>query len=528
MAIKRILFDTNIIIKREDPNVLPADFIELNKTINDLNYKIYVHPLSVKDVNRDKNEARKKISLSKLETYSQIQKAPSYDKDSYFKNIIGIEKNENDTVDNSLLYTVYKNAVDYLITEDKGIHVKAQRLSIHDKVLTINDAILIISKDISIKEQTLLSCFDKVKGWNINLFDTIFDSLKEEYGQKEFVEWWNNKVSGTERDVYVYFSEESYEKDKIKAILVLKEEENEKLNTTPIIILEDVLKICLFKVDSSGRGLRLGERLLKMAFEEARLKNKSRLYLTHFTKNNDDKLVSLIETYGFQFFTKLNNGESVYYKEIKPEKECIVSSLCDVVEANKQYFPSYYDGNIVSKYIVPVQPGFFEKLFPDCVFEDESSTQLQLAIDIKQTSKYTSEGFSLQKAYICNANIRTMKEGDILCFYRSEDYKSILALGTIEKVYYNISEADEIYKLIKRRTVYTIDEIKYMCSKSKPPVVILFKHNLNFDKEVPYSDLISKKIVNGRIQSILKIKDDKLYKEIIQGNIDESLIINKT
>ncbi len=525
MATTRILFDTNIIIKREDPNILPADFIELNRIINDLNYKIFIHPLSIMDINRDKDEKRKNISLSKIATYSKIENYPDYSKDTGFKDIVGNEHKDNDRVDNSLIYSVYKNATDILITEDKGILLKAQNLNIKDKVLNISEAILYFSKFIPLQDQTLLSCFKKDNGWNIDLNDSIFDTLKNEY--PDFADWWQRSVCKTMRDVYVYYSENSHDKGKIKAILVLKEEDKELLDSEPQIILEDVLKICLFKVDESTRGLKLGERLLKMAFEYAKLKNKTKLYLTHFTTGQNDKLISLIETYGFYFLTKKKNNEDVFYKEIKPSISPIIKTLENVKDNNQKYFPSFYDNLLVSKYIIPIKPAFFERLFPDMQKKEDSQySQLSLDLNIKKDTKYTSEGFSIQKAYICNTNVASMKENDIVLFYRTNDYQSILTLGTIEKVYYNINDADEIYKLIKRRTVYTINEIKEKCGRSKAPVVILFKHNLNFNNEVKYDTLLSQEIIKGSIQTIREIKEHNTYKKIIQGNIDESLIIN--
>lgn len=521
----RILFDTNIIIKREDPNILPSDFIELNRIINDLNYKIFIHPLSITDINRDKDEKRRNVSLSKLATYSRISNYPDYSEDTIFKGIVGVEHNDNDRVDNSLIYSIYKNASDILITEDKGILLKAQKLNIKDKVLNISEAILYFSKFIPLQDQTLLSCFKKDNGWNIDLNDSIFNTLKKEY--PEFCDWWQRSVCKTMRDVYVYYSENIQDKGKIKAILVLKEEEQEILDSEPQIILDDILKICLFKVDESTRGLKLGERLLKMAFEYAKLKNKTKLYLTHFTIGTNDKLVSLIETYGFYFLIKKRNNEDVYFKEIKPSSIIKIKTIEKAKDSNQKFFPSFYDGELVSKYIIPIQPAFFERLFPDFQkVENSEGTQLSLDLNINKDTKYTSEGFSIQKAYICNSNVHTMKENDVVLFYRTDDYKSILTLGTIEKVYYNLNDADEIYKLIKRRTVYTVEEIKEKCERKKAPVVILFKHNLNFNNEVKYDFLLSENIVKGTIQTIREIKEDDSYRKIIKGNIDESLIIN--
>ena len=522
MKNKRILFDTNIVIQREDPKVLSPDFIELNKIINDLNYKIFIHPLSIADINRDKNEERKAISLSKIATYSNIEKYPDYSQDEAFKSQLKTESKENDSIDNALIYAVYKNAVDLLITEDKGILNKAKNLNLQNKILNITDSIIKLSQDISLQQIPLLSCFKIDKGWNIDLSDTIFDSLKQEYS--DFSDWWQRSVCRTLRNVYVYYSRNDPNRNKIKAILIMKEEEKEIIDSEPPIILENVLKICLFKVDVSTRGMKLGERLLKMAFEQATIKNISKLYLTHYTTPNEDKLIELIQTYGFYFLAKKKNGEEVYYKEIKPNKSIKITSREEAININTQYFPSFYNGEQVSKYILPIQPHFFDRLFPDYKRPtQETSIQLQLDIGI---NKYTSEGFSIQKAYICNTPVHTMQNGDIVLFYRTEDYKEILTLGVIEKVYYDIDDADSIYKIIKRRTVYSIDEIKKICEKRNKPVIILFKHNLNFKKEVSYDFLRKNDIIRGSIISARQIKENTLYKKIIQGNIDESLIIN--
>jgi len=42
-------------------------------------------------------------------------------------------------VDNALLYSVYVDDVDFLVTEDKGIHSKALELGIEDRVFPIEE-----------------------------------------------------------------------------------------------------------------------------------------------------------------------------------------------------------------------------------------------------------------------------------------------------------------------------------------------------------------------------------------------------
>ena len=61
----RVLLDTNILIYREDNHILPSDLLELHKILNDLNAIIIIHPLSLEDIKKDKNEARREVTLSK-------------------------------------------------------------------------------------------------------------------------------------------------------------------------------------------------------------------------------------------------------------------------------------------------------------------------------------------------------------------------------------------------------------------------------------------------------------------------------
>lgn len=517
----RILLDTNILIQREDPKVLSGNLIALTQLMNKLDCDILVHPLSVKDIERDKNLQRKAVSLSKIETYKKLELYPKYDKDENFKNIVGKEQKKNDFVDNSLLYAVSRNAADFLITEDKGILYKSSKINLDEHVFNIEEAIIFFKKLLPSVPGSILPCFRIEKGWNLDLNDSIFDSLKEEY---DFVNWWKNTICGKSRDVYVYLNTNITTKNNIKAILILKNEEAETIDCNPPLPLDRRLKICLFKVAEHTRGLKLGERLLKIAFEQANIMELNDIYLTHYTKPNDS-LVSLIEKYGFILKGQNAKGEDIFYKKIKPSENVSFENICDVMKANKKYFPSFYDGQLVSKYLVPILPKYHERLFPDFIKEEPNTVQLPL---FEMPHSYSSEGFSIKKAYICNANTQKIKKGDILLFYRTEDVKSVTSLGIVEKVFYKMDDASEIAKIISTRSVYDIDEIRNICKNKNKALVILFEHNLNFNSNVSYNSLLNKKIIAGPIQSITRIKTQEIYEKLIERNIDESLIINKT
>lgn len=126
----RILIDTNIIIYREDDHIVPAVLQELLKSCSHLKFNILIHPKSVDELKKDTNEDRQKIALSKINTYPTLESPPDPKTDAEFMACVGQSSKSNDEVDNLLLYSVYRNAVAFLITEDKGIHKKAEVLKL--------------------------------------------------------------------------------------------------------------------------------------------------------------------------------------------------------------------------------------------------------------------------------------------------------------------------------------------------------------------------------------------------------------
>lgn len=143
----RILIDTNIFIYRENHDVVSDNLQKLILSLNKKDVKILVHPESIVDLKRDQDETRRSISLSKLKTYIILESPPNYKKDPTFLNIVGIPSKINDEIDNAIIYSVYRNAVSFLVTEDKGLHKKAIALGIKDQILSINEALEIYGEN---------------------------------------------------------------------------------------------------------------------------------------------------------------------------------------------------------------------------------------------------------------------------------------------------------------------------------------------------------------------------------------------
>jgi len=188
----RILIDTNIIIYREDLKKVPDDVQELLRILNEIDHKVVTHPLSLEEIKKDKNTERKENDLSKLKTYPLIETPPQPEEDSDFMSFVGQTSNAHDMVDNHLLYCVYKNAVDFLITEDEKIHKKAVKTGISDRIFHVSEALEYFRKEIA-KRILHPPPLKHLPVYNLNLDNPIFNSLKRDY-EEDFDRWWK-KIS---------------------------------------------------------------------------------------------------------------------------------------------------------------------------------------------------------------------------------------------------------------------------------------------------------------------------------------------
>lgn len=185
-----ILLDTNILIYREGERKLAPDVQLLSRLLMDsVNYKLCVHPMSINELSKHKDEHQREVILSKVGIYKKLENIPIITQEFITK----CEKNgnEHEYIDNNLLYTVYRNCVSYLITNDKGILKKSEKLGLADRVLTISKALSLLSSEydtILLKTPALIK---KEFLYNINNEDPFFDSLRQDY--KGFDEWLTKK-----------------------------------------------------------------------------------------------------------------------------------------------------------------------------------------------------------------------------------------------------------------------------------------------------------------------------------------------
>ncbi|MFA5269685.1 MAG: hypothetical protein WC379_17105 [Methanoregula sp.] len=498
-----LLIDTNIFIYREDDRVVSQNVSDLFGLLHEIPVDVFIHPASLVDIQRDTDKRRRNVMLSKIGIYRQIPRPPSAVCDADFIRIVGSPHSPQDSVDNEILYSVFRGTIDFLLTEDVGIHRKSFAAGIDDRVLHIDDALQFFRQFMPKKEKIpsppgLKEDFM----YNLTLNDPIFDSLKHDY--PEFTKWFRKK-SLEHRKCYV-----SYRADgSIGALLIYKFEE-EIIDVSPALPQKKRMKIATLKVTHVGN--KIGELLLKISIDLTIQNDCNEIFLTHFTEAND-RLVELITEYGFVKVGVNSRGEEIYLKKLVPESRGITG--LPSVEIFKKYYPSFYDGAAVKKWIVPIYPEFHTRLFTD-----SGNRQTML---LEHAGEFIVEGNAIKKAYISHARTRQLMPGDILLFYRSKDDQSLTSLGIIEEVQFDMMETDEIIRFVGKRTVYSRDEIE---KNPKPLTVILFRHHFHLKNPLNLTTLLESGIINGPPQSIMQISDEKYIVIKHFGGIDGHFTIN--
>lgn len=489
-----VLIDTNIFIHREDDDIVPKPLRELERSLKESGHTIVVHPYSVKEIRNDENDERRRRAESRIETYVELAYPPTpASGDSEFRRHVEKASSFNEKVDNMLLFAVFDDAVEFLVTEDRGIHKKALDLGIHDRVFTIEEG-----RDFFREEpQPVLgpAAIERTTLGELDLDDPIFDSLKDEYDG--FVEWARSK---SDRVAWV-----NYLDDRLGAILVLKPNEVENIGTNPPLGRDSRLKISTLKVAEPRWGSKVGELLISIAIREAIGHELDQVYLTHYVEE-EDYLVRLIENYGFEHASQREDGEAIFLKRLTPDLDVDLSPP----DFARRYYPSFYDGGDVKKILVPIRPRYHRKLFTAYRKRQPPLTEF--------AGQFNSEGNAIRKAYLSHSTSKQVEPGDVLLFYRSRDYREITSLGVCEAVYYHLTDPGEIQKVVGKRSVFTDAEIRELAET--PTTVILFSWHFDLPEPIPYDDLLENGVLSGPPQTMQVIEEED-YKYIkTEGQID--------
>lgn len=452
----RALLDTNIVIHRENTKVTNLSIGQLFHWLDALHYEKLIHPYTVEELRKYSNKQIQDLYDAKLAAYTQM-KSVAQQTQEFVELLNDAPETENAKVDNQLLCELYCNRADILITEDKEMRIKAERLGIGDRVFTINGFITkATSENPELIEYKALSVRKEHFG-DIEVGNPFFDTFRDAY--TKFDIWFSKKC---DEEAYVCRND----KKEILGFLYLKTED-EKENYSDIIpAFEPMrrLKIGSFKVEASG--FRLGERFIKIIFDNAIERNLNEIYVTLFIDRPELKaLYDLLIRWGFyKHGIKITEGreETVLKKSLNVYSDAYTP---------KENFPNLKYSQ--QKFFLPIEAKYHTPLLPD----SKLATENEVDFLGEQAHKY-----ALQKVYISFSYKRNMRPGDLLVLYRKgttegrKGFESVVStIGVIDEVKYDFIDKQEFLKYCENRTVFTPAELeKFWETKRTSLLVIKF------------------------------------------------------
>lgn len=351
-----VLLDTNIVIKRESVNNVSFEVVKLFNWFEKKSVAYYVHSSSKEEISTYQDSTIRNNLALKLNSYNELPSFPTVSDEILEKVLLQFSDDANGQIDNKLLKEVYSDNVGLLLTDDKLMLKKAEMLYMRDKVMTSSELLAKFESKFPKNIEYKMLAVKLVKFEDVDLNDTFFDSLREDYEGQKFDQWFKKKGKET---AYVF-----EDKDGLKGFLYLKIElpsEPDYLKITPVLSSKKRLKIGTFKIDSSG--FRLGERFLKIIFDNASKNAVDEIYVTLFEDKRDDviRLKSLLEQWGFvRYGYKNANHELVLVKTMKEYRNELSPKL--------NYPLVTVNANI---YILPIKAEYHTDLFPDKILKNE-------------------------------------------------------------------------------------------------------------------------------------------------------------
>ncbi|MEG8223162.1 hypothetical protein OSJ57_21505 [Sphingomonas sp. HH69] len=254
MSAPRYLIDTNVFIGLEDHAEVAPVFSSLLQLATRHSVGVFVHEAAIDDIRRDKNEQRQRVSLSKIKKFPIIKKTTGVDQ-AMLEAKFGSIRKPNDLVDATLLHALDMEVADFLVTEDQGLHERAERVSptLGARVLYVADAVSLLRTTYEAIDVVFPAVIE-VEANTLPQDDPIFESLRADYGG--FDAWWREKCVKPMRKCWVVMDD-----GRIAGLVVRKDEKPDEADAS--LPGNKILKVCTFKVRPESRGVKLGELLLK-------------------------------------------------------------------------------------------------------------------------------------------------------------------------------------------------------------------------------------------------------------------------
>lgn len=471
----KLLIDTNIFIPLE-PATAPGiedtspNAAQLHRLSQEGGHTTYLHPAQHFDINRDRDSARAQVRRVLSSKYPHLPEPPNVL--SRHTTVLGSpDHGTNDWVDNQLIVAVEADAVDFLVSEDKGVRAKSRRLGIGNRVLSLDEAVRLLGGKPSVAAPPAVR---SIPPHALAKDDPIFTSFREDY--PGFDKWFAD-CCRQHRQTWKIDGGVS-----LAALCIVKSETasgNSPFGDKP-------LKICSFKVSEQFNGFKYGELLLKTVFDYASAHHHTGIYVTVFEKHAP--LIELLDDFGFRrTVDRTGLGELVLAKNLTPRPGL------DGLDYHIAYGPPAFDTSR-PWHVVPIRPQYSDALFPE-------TCQARSLFD-----GHLSFGNAIRKAYLCHAPTRQIQRGDVLAFFRTQDRQGMLAVGIVEDTFVS-RDPGQITRLVARRTVYSAKEIDGMCDK-RDVLAILFRQAMLARPPIPPIDLKDSGVFRREPQSIMKVSKE--------------------
>ncbi len=480
-----LLLDTNIIIPLEpgstvDLEAASPDAIRLFQIAQEVGAGLFVHPEQSRDIANDTDENRRKLRGILLKKYRSLIN-PRQLTDRVREAANQPTADSHTWIDAHLAAALDANAVAYLISEDRGLHRICRRIGLEDRCLSLSAALNLLEGERTVAPPSPPAVVS-VQAYQLNSHDPIFSDVRADY--PDFDEW----LDRCKREHRQAWTVDLRGMKEYAGIAIVKPEDREWPDAR-----NPTLKICTFKISDRASGAKLGELLLRAIFDFAHANDFETVFVETFPKQG--ALLHLLHQFGFEIADqKPGTEELVMRKRMSPvttDDERILP-----LDYAKKFGPFSVKWSGVTAYIIPIEPRFHALLFPE--LEPQGSL----------LAGSESFGNTLIKAYFCRAQTRSIRHGDIVCFYRSGDWQAMTTIGVVEETLASDDEA-KMVSFLKKRTVYRPQDVAAKCREGGA-FALTFRHSPVLKKHIALAELITNHIVAAPPQSITKLTSDSL------------------
>jgi hypothetical protein len=266
-----------------------------------------------------------------------------------------------------------------------------------------------------------------------------------------------------------------------------------------------------------SNGLRLGERFLKIIFDNALINKVDDIYVTLFDKRDDEKrLIVLFEEWGFKLHGKKQSSsgeELVYLRSFKPAYDS---------KNPKWTYP--YLSRRENVFLVSIRPPYHTELLPDSILKTESPG------DFIDNEPHRN---AISKVFISRSLEKGLDVGDLIIFYRTGGYYQavISTIGIVEKVIIDIKDEEDFISKCRKRSIFTDEELKehWNFEKAMRPFIVNFLYAYSFPKRIILKDLIDLGIIKNIASAprgFTKITTNQFNIIMRETKTDESIVVD--